>query len=203
VSTPTLWLLVFLLGAFVAGSIPFGQIIARLRGIDLTRFGSGNIGATNAARALGRPIGILVLVLDAAKSFAPTWFARRYAAELPDLGLLDLAPALIGFSSILGHVFSPWLGGKGGKGVASSLGVFLALAPFSALIAGVVWLVFYAIFRISSLGSLIAAAALVISMIVRREPTGHLAVVIATFVLVVVRHVDNIKRLLEKKEGKV
>jgi glycerol-3-phosphate acyltransferase PlsY len=198
-----LWLLVFVLGAFVAGSIPFGQIIARLRGVDLTTFGSGNIGATNAARALGRPIGILVLMLDAGKSYASTLLARRYGAELPDLGLPALAPALVGFASILGHVFSPWLGGKGGKGVASSLGVFLALAPFSALVAGAIWVVFYAIFRISSLGSLVAAVGLVISMVVRHEPSGHLVVVVATFVLVLIRHVENIKRLLEKKEGKV
>jgi acyl phosphate:glycerol-3-phosphate acyltransferase len=203
VSEGALWLVLFALGAFVAGSIPFGWIFARLRGIDLKQIGSGNIGATNAARALGRPIGIAVLVLDAGKAFLPTWLARRYGAGLPDLGLVGAAPALIGFFAILGHVFSPWLGGKGGKGVASSLGVFLAVAPLSALIAGAAWLAVYASVRISSLGSLVGALALVASMLVRREPAGHLVVVAATFVLVFVRHTDNIKRLLARREGKV
>ena len=84
-STEALWLLVFLLGAFIAGSIPFGWVFARMKGIDLQKVGSGNIGATNAARALGRPIGVLVLVLDAGKAFVPTWLARRLRrGALPD-----------------------------------------------------------------------------------------------------------------------
>jgi acyl phosphate:glycerol-3-phosphate acyltransferase len=202
-STSSVWLILYLLGAFVAGSVPFGWIVARLKGIDLKQIGSGNIGATNAARALGKPIGVAVLLLDTGKAFLPTWLARRYGADLPDLGLAGAVPALVGFAAICGHVFSPWLAFKGGKGVASSLGVFLAVAPLSAAIAGVVWVVLYATFRISSVGSLVAALALVVSMIVRREPSGHLVVVIATFVLVLVRHVDNIKRLLERREGQV
>ena len=199
-STAALWMALYVLGAFVAGSVPFGWIVARLKGIDLKQIGSGNIGATNAARALGRPIGVLVLVLDAGKAFAPPWLARRYGTELPDLGLPGAAPALIGFAAICGHVFSPWLAWKGGKGVASSLGVFLAIAPLSALIAAGVWLVVYAVTRLSSLGSLVGAVALVAAMLVRREPPGHLVVVAATFILVVARHTDNIKRLLSRKE---
>jgi glycerol-3-phosphate acyltransferase PlsY len=198
-----LWLLLLLLGAFLVGSVPFGWIFARWKGIDLTSVGSGNIGATNAARALGRPIGALVLLLDAGKAFLPTWLARRYGAALPDLGLPGAGPALIGFAAICGHVFSPWLSGKGGKGVASSLGVFLAVAPLSALIAAGVWVVVYALSRLSSLGSLLGAVALVAAMLLRREPLGHLAVVGLTFALVVARHTENIKRLLARKEGKV
>lgn len=202
-STSQLWLTFYLLGSFIAGSIPFGWVFARLKGIDLKQIGSGNIGATNAARALGRPIGVAVLILDAGKAFIPTWLARRYGAELPDLGLPGAAPALIGFAAICGHVFSPWLHWKGGKGVASSLGVFLAIAPLSAAIAGIVWLVLYLAFRIASVGSLAAAAALVVTMVLRHEPSGHLIVVAATFLLVLVRHTDNIKRLLEARESKV
>ncbi len=197
------WLALFLLGAFVAGSVPFGWIFARLRGIDLKQVGSGNIGATNAARALGRPIGVAVLLLDGGKAYLPVWLARHAAAELPDLGLPGLAPALVGFAAICGHVFSPWLSWKGGKGVASMLGVFLALAPVSALIAGAVWVLLYAAFRIASVGSLAAAAALGVAMLVRREPPGHLVVVGLTVALVVLRHADNIKRLLARREGKV
>jgi glycerol-3-phosphate acyltransferase PlsY len=135
VSTPTLWLLLLVLGAFVAGSVPFGWIFARLRGIDLTTVGSGNIGATNAARALGKRWGIVVLVLDAAKGFVPVWLARQHGVELPALGLAGAAPAAIGFAAILGHVYSPWMSFRGGKGVATSLGVFLALAPLAAAAA--------------------------------------------------------------------
>jgi len=202
-TTSQLWLVLYLLGAFVAGSIPFGWIFARMKGIDLKQIGSGNIGATNAARALGRPIGVAVLVLDAGKAFLPTWLARSHGADLPDLGLPGAATALVGFAAICGHVFSPWLQWKGGKGVASSLGVFLAVAPLSAAIAGGVWLILYVAFRIASLGSLIAAAALVVSMVLRHEPSGHLVVVAATFLLVLVRHTNNIKRLLEARETKV
>jgi len=202
-TTGSMWLLLCAMGAFIAGSIPFGWIFARMKGIDLTKIGSGNIGATNAARALGRPVGVLVLVLDGGKAFLPVWLARRYGGGLPDYGVDGAVPALIGFVAILGHVFSPWMAWKGGKGVASSLGVFLALDPFAAAVAAGLWLVLYLSFRIASIGSLVAALALVVIMIVRKGPTGYLVAVVATFVVVVARHTDNIKRLLAKEETRV
>ncbi len=202
-TTGSMWLLLCALGAFLAGSIPFGWIFARMKGIDLTKIGSGNIGATNAARALGRPVGVLVLILDGGKAFLPVWLAQRYGGGLPDYGVPGAVPALIGFVAILGHVFSPWMAWKGGKGVASSLGVFLALDPFAAAVASGLWLLLYLAFRIASIGSLVAAVALVVTMMVRKGPTGYLIAVGATFVVVVARHADNIRRLLAKEETRV
>jgi glycerol-3-phosphate acyltransferase PlsY len=203
VSTPLLSLVLFTALAFFAGSIPFGWILARLRGIDLTRVGSGNIGATNAARALGKGAGVFVLVLDAAKGFLPVLLAQRWQLVVAELPWPGSVPALVGFCAILGHVFSPWMRWKGGKGVATSLGVFLALSPISALVAAGAWLVCYLVLRIASVGSLVAAATLVVMMFVRHEPVGSIAAVIATFVLVVARHADNIKRLMAGSEGRV
>jgi len=203
VSTPLLSLLLFTGLAFFAGSIPFGWILARLRGIDLTRVGSGNIGATNAARALGKGAGAFVLVLDAVKGYLPVLMAQRWHLTVAEMPWPGSVPALVGFCAILGHVFSPWMGWKGGKGVATSLGVFLALSPISALAAAGAWLVLYLVLRIASVGSLVAAVTLVVMMFVRREPVGSIAAVIATFVVVVVRHADNIKRLMAGDEGKV
>jgi glycerol-3-phosphate acyltransferase PlsY len=193
----------FALVAFLLGSIPFGWIFARMKGIDLQQVGSGNIGATNAARALGRPIGVLVLVLDAGKAFLPAYVARRHDSLLPVLWLPGLSVAFLGFFAICGHVFSPWLGWKGGKGVASMLGVFLALAPLAAAAAAISWVLAYAIFRISSVGSLVATVVLVVAMIMVHAPVGYLAAVGATFVLIVARHRDNIRRLLGRSEGRV
>lgn len=193
-------LVLFVLLAFAAGSVPFGWILARLRGIDLTRVGSGNIGATNATRALGKTAGAVVLLLDAAKGFIPVWLARRYGLALP---LDGASPALVGFAAICGHVFSPWMGWKGGKGVATSLGVFLALAPVCAGIACLAFVAGFAVFRIASIGSLLASLVLVVAMIVRREAVGSIVAVVATFALVVARHADNLKRLFARTESKL
>lgn len=193
----------WLVAAFACGSIPFGYLLAKRRGVDITKVGSGNIGATNTARVLGKKLGAVVLVLDACKAWLPTWLALRLGGALPELPLTGLAEASIGLAAICGHVFSPWMKWKGGKGVAPSLGVFLVLAPAATGIAAAVWVVLYAALRIASLGSLLASLVLVLAMVWRGAPSGYVAVVIATFVLVVIRHVDNIKRLLQQREGKV
>ncbi len=193
----------WLVAAFVSGSIPFGYLLAKTRGVDITTVGSGNIGATNTARVLGKRLGAIVLVLDALKAWVPTWLVLRYGGVLPSLPLANLAEAFVGFAAICGHVFSPWMKFRGGKGVAPSLGVFLVLAPMATAIATLVWVVLYASFRIASLGSLVASLVLVLAMIWRGAPSGHAAVVIATFVLVVIRHAENIKRLLAQREGQV
>jgi glycerol-3-phosphate acyltransferase PlsY len=204
------WLGLFLLGEYLAfalcsfllGSIPFGWIFARMKGIDLKQVGSGNIGATNAARALGRPLGVLVLVLDAGKAFLPTFLALE-TPVVPHLWIPGFSAGLIGFFAICGHVFSPWMGWKGGKGVASMLGVFLALSPLAAAIAAAVWLLAYLAFRISSVGSLLACVALAATLVVTHAPAGYLVAVAATVALVVARHIDNIRRLFARRETRV
>src|SRR5262245_27706617 len=124
------------LGAYLVGSIPFGVLFARARGIDLRKGGSGNSGATNAARALGKRIGIVVFLCDAAKGLVPVLLAARFVG--PAEGG-DWAVAAVGAAAFVGHLAPPWLRFRGGKGVATAFGVFLAISPVAALAAGAVF----------------------------------------------------------------
>lgn len=125
-------LILLLAGAYVCGSIPFGKLIAAMYGIDIQKRGSGNIGFANVRRIVGWPAGLLTLAGDIAKSAAPTFVA---------LQLYDSSIAfLVGFVAVLGHVFSVWLGMKGGKGVASCLGVAAVLSPIAAAIGSAVYI---------------------------------------------------------------
>ena len=140
-------------GAYLVGSIPFGVVVARTRRVDLRAVGSGNIGATNAARALGPALGALVLMGDALKGFGPVLAVRlllRHSSHVDSLA------ATAGLLCFLGHLFPVWQRFRGGKGVATALGVFLALSPLAALASAVVYGVVYALTRLSSAGSLAA-----------------------------------------------
>jgi acyl phosphate:glycerol-3-phosphate acyltransferase len=185
---------------FLLGSIPFGVVFARLRGVDLRKVGSGNIGATNAARALGRGLGVLVLLCDAAKAAVPIVLARRFIAGTPRL---DWILAAIGLGAVLGHMFSPWLRGRGGKGVATGFGTFLVLAPVPAAIAAGAWAALYALSRISSVGSLTALAVLPIALVLDGAPRAFLVLVLLLDPVIVWKHRDNIRRLLKREERKV
>jgi len=167
--------------AFLLGSIPFGLFIARAKGIDIRQHGSGNIGATNVLRVVGKGPGILCLILDALKGFVPTLLAItliRYIGQPAKFAihpLLDAAyvfsdvdqwkaqtlQVLTGLLSILGHNYSPWVGFKGGKGIATSAGVLLALFPFFGVILLIlIWLALFIVTRYVSVASIGAAAAL-------------------------------------------
>src|SRR5437762_7156584 len=182
------------LGAYLAGSIPFGLLVARAKDVDLRKIGSGNIGATNVARALGKGWAIAVLLADAAKGFFPVWLGRR-------LGLPAAAIALAGLSAIVGHMFTLFLRGRGGKGVATSLGVALALSPVAALIGFGVYVVLFAATRLSSLGSLLGVWTFSLFFIFHDAPAAPLvALAIAGAALVTLRHRQNIGRLLRGEE---
>jgi glycerol-3-phosphate acyltransferase PlsY len=189
-------------GGFLLGSIPFGVVFAKLRHVDLRKVGSGNIGATNAARALGRGLGVLTLLCDAAKAAAPIAIARHVLARANE-PRLDWIVAAIGFGAVLGHMFSPWLRGRGGKGVATGFGTFLVLAPIPALIAAAAWVLVYAVWRISSVGSLLALLVLPIAIALHGEPRPYLWLVLALDPIIVWKHRDNIRRLLRREESKV
>lgn len=189
-----------LAAGFLLGSIPFGVVFARMRGVDLQSVGSGNIGATNAARALGKGIGVLVLLCDAGKAAVPLLIARRVFAGEPQL---DWILAVGGFGAVLGHMFSPWLRFRGGKGVATGLGVFVVLAPIPAAIAGAAWVVLYGLTRVSSVGSLFAIALLPTALAVRADPRAYLTLALALFPLIAWKHRGNIRRLLKREESKV
>ncbi|HEY0710800.1 MAG TPA: glycerol-3-phosphate 1-O-acyltransferase PlsY [Polyangia bacterium] len=185
-----------LLGSFLLGSFPTGLVFARARGVDLRKVGSGNIGATNVGRAMGRGWAITVLLLDAAKGLLPVLIARA-------LGQSSWVVGLCGFAAIAGHSFSVFLGGRGGKGVATSLGAAVGLAPLPALGAFGVYALLFAIFRISSVGSLAAVVTfpILIWVIGPRDP-ALIAFGVATAALVILRHKDNLRRLIRREELK-
>ena len=206
-------------GAYLLGSIPFGVIIARAHGKDLRAIGSGNIGATNVSRALGRKWGYACFGLDVLKGLIPMLAFR--AAALPHIGATMHGPSflalwlLVGMAAILGHVFPVYLGFKGGKGVATSFGVALGLWPYftiSALIALAVWVVVVLTWRYISLASICAALIFPMCLLlgILAVPRWHAAnlwplLIAATFIplLVILRHRQNIQRLLSGTESKI
>ncbi len=187
----------FVLFAYLLGAVPFGLVVARrVAQVDVRQVGSGNIGATNVARAAGKKVAGLVLLLDALKGFVPT--------SLAALWLMDpWWTALVGLAAFLGHCFPVYLRFRGGKGVATALGVSLALVPWGALAGVVVYVAVYKGFRVSSLGSLSGAlAATVVAFLTAPSPAYAWAIV-AMVLLIFVRHTGNIRRLLRRQEGKV
>lgn len=187
---------------FLAGSIPFGLVLARVfAGVDVRTVGSGNIGATNVARAGGKKLGVVVLLLDALKGAVPMLVARALLGDAPDAEVYVVAT---GAAAFLGHVFTPWLGFHGGKGVATGLGVFVVLAPWAALAGVVVYGAAYALTRISSIGSLSGTAVCTIGTFVAhgvRSPVPWAGVLLAA--VIALRHRDNIARLVHGEEKKV
>jgi glycerol-3-phosphate acyltransferase PlsY len=180
--------------AFVAGSIPTGVIVARTKGVDLRKVGSGNIGATNVSRALGGKWATVVLVVDAAKGALPVLIFDRISGD-------PWLPALGGLCAVLGQVFSIFLRGRGGKGVATSLGAGLALAPLPALACALVFAVFFLVFRIASIGSLVSIACYPLFLWLFQLGTlPRLTFALAVAALVVARHKDNLLRLLRGEE---
>ncbi|MER8764872.1 MULTISPECIES: glycerol-3-phosphate 1-O-acyltransferase PlsY [unclassified Mesorhizobium] len=179
---------------YLLGSIPFGLLITRAAGLgDVRNIGSGNIGATNVLRTGNKSLAAATLLLDALKGTAAVVIAGRFA---PELGLWA------GFGAFLGHLFPVWLGFKGGKGVATYLGVLIGLAWQAALIFAVVWLAVAFLFRYSSLAAL--TAAVVVPMALYFLSTPQIAGLFAAMsLIVIVKHRANIARLLAGTEGKI
>ena len=184
----------------MCGSIPFGVLIARMKGVNLQASGSGNIGASNAARTLGKKLGVLVLLGDTLKAYLPLVIAKRIFRAQPEL---DWILVSVAFAAFLGHIYSPWLRFKGGKGVATGFGVFLALSPWVALAAAIVWAILYFLTHTASVGSLAAATALVPTLAILRSPRSYLYCGAAMYVLILWRHRANILRLVHREENKV
>lgn len=197
--------------AYLLGSIPFGLIIAKAHGKDLRSIGSGNIGATNVARALGRRWAYLCFLLDMLKGAVPMLLVKF---EIPAPGELWLWLA-VGCAAILGHIFPIYLKFKGGKGVATSLGVALGLWPYytiCALFAGIIWILVVLIWRYVSLASIIASIAFPVILILAIIVTATwelvnlwplLIAATAIPLMVIIRHRENIKRLIAGTESKV
>jgi glycerol-3-phosphate acyltransferase PlsY len=222
----------FILGGFLAGSIPFGLLIARAKGIDLRTVGSGNIGATNAWRALGWKLGLTVVLLDALKGLMPValWLywsrhgafeTRIYPEFISAEGMRDwsahlswqlqLLPMAVGLAAILGHTFTPWLKFKGGKGVATGLGVVIALFQWWTLVPLAVFGVTLGLSRMVSLSSI--AAALSLAALSLAEPLFHAPhapglgaywpFAVLTALLVMWTHRANIRRIIAGTEPRI
>jgi len=194
--------------AYLLGSIPTGYLVARAKGIDIRKVGSGNIGATNAFRVLGKPAGIFVLLMDALKGFAAcTWMTSLLLGNihLPwDHFITERAVA--GFCAILGHSFTCWLRFKGGKGIATSAGVYFAVALPAAAIALGSWIIFFVATRYVSVASIVAAVALPAGVWVTIGAHHSIALGIATTALgamVIWKHRANIARLKAGTESRI
>ncbi len=190
------------LGAFLAGSVPFGLVLVKLAGKgDVRAHGSGNIGATNVSRVGGKALGIVTLLLDIAKGWLPVWLAARF-------GLGFLVVSLVALFAVAGHIFTPWLRFKGGKGVATALGAALGFLPIAVLPSLGLFVLVLLATRYVSLGSVLAAALMPVSMVLflsrdpaREVPLPAHAAWGAIFLLVILKHHDNIRRLWKGTES--
>lgn len=196
---PTVLILILALLAYLLGSVPFGLLISKAKGKDIRKLGSGNIGATNVLRCLGKPLGITCFVLDVLKGFLPAFFFPMFDQHLgADLGIL------FGAAAILGHNFPVFLKFKGGKGVATSAGVLFGVAPLAVVIGLVVWAAVFKLSGYVSLGSIIASLAVAITGWVRLEHYGPLVAIALTLLgaLSIYRHRTNIQRLAAGTENR-
>lgn len=186
-----------LVGAYLVGSMPTGLWLVRwLRGVDVRQHGSGNIGTANVYRVAGPWLGGAVLLADLAKGALPVLASRS-------LGLDSWWTVAAGLASIAGHNWSAFLQFRGGKGIATSFGVLLALSPKAAAVAAGVWVAAVAATQYASLGSMLAMLSVPVSLLLWREPVSHFAFGLATAAMALVRHRSNLRRLVEGTELRI
>lgn len=209
-----LWPL-FLVGAYLLGSVPFAYLIGRFHGVDIRQHGSGNVGATNVLRVLGKPWGITCFILDFLKGFLPVLGAVLYVrANLGDIRPADaLSPIAACAGAVSGHIWPVWLRFRGGKGMATSVGALLALAPLPVLLGVTAWVAVFKLSRYVSLASIIAvvvmpvAAALCLlfrapGIVIREIALPTILFMTALAALVILKHGSNIARLLKGTENR-
>ena len=206
------------LGAYLLGSIPFGFLVAKAKGVDIRSVGSGNIGATNAMRVLGKPAGIFVLLMDAAKGYVActlipplvwNWLAPHYSGLFQYFHNTSVENQMkyylvAGIFAVLGHNYPCWLKFKGGKGIATSAGVYFALAPWALLVAFIVFILAVLFTKYVSVGSIAAAIALPVTVWVMTPDNLFLGIVTTALgVLAVYKHKSNIQRLMTGTESQL
>lgn len=212
-------IILFAIAAYLLGSIPFGLVLTRMAGYgDIRKIGSGNIGATNVLRTGNKPLALLTLVLDGGKGAIAVgiaaWATHQFvnctemgacmpACHCSNYPVSKNIVYVAGLFSIIGHCFPVWLKFNGGKGVATTLGMLLALSPFTGLVACGTWLLMAGLFRISSLAALTALLSTPITaMVIYHEPKLAVMAALVT-ALVWYRHKANIQRLLKGEEPKI
>lgn len=205
IDVPILSYVIVAVAAYLLGSIPTGFLVARAKGIDIRTVGSGNIGATNAIRVLGKPAGMFVLLMDVLKGYAAcTWLCDGLLVVLgASTTDTELYRILAGITAVLGHNFTCWLRFKGGKGIATSCGVFFALAPLAAGLALASWIIVLALTRYASVASILASV--VLPTTVWLTPNSFTLRIVTTVLglLAIYKHRTNIKRLLNGTEQRV
>lgn len=194
--------------SYLVGAIPCGVIIGELKGIDIRKHGSGNIGATNVSRVLGKKWGIACFILDFMKGLIPVLTVKLLLSEGILLIPYDYPIIIAAFASVSGHIWSIFLRFKGGKGIATGAGTLLAIAPFSLLSAGIIWITVFYSSRYVSLASITAAIFLPLSAFVFSQtgifllPSSIQILLTALMLLVILRHKSNLKRLLTGTENR-
>ncbi len=186
------WLIVLV--GYLAGSLPTGVIVGRLAGRDPRRGGSGNIGASNVTRTLGKQWGAVTLLVDLAKGFGPTWWALR-------AGGVDVGAATA-VASVVGHCFPAWLRFRGGKGVATAFGTMAAFAWPVAVVTAVAWVGLFAMTRVPAVGSLAAAALFVALPHFEARPLAFHLYTLAVALVIVVRHRQNLRELRTRRRSR-
>jgi glycerol-3-phosphate acyltransferase PlsY len=190
-----LTLICWSLAAYLVGSVPMGLLVGWLRGVDLREHGSGNIGATNASRTLGRKLGHVVFALDFVKSILPLALAWWTCLSLRPDALV--AACVVGFAAVLGHVFPIWLRFRGGKGVASGFAVLLFVVPAAALVGLLLYVQTLVLTRLTSAASLTGVSAATLFVLASDQPTCVRVLALAVAGLVLARHRANIRELLD------
>ena len=203
---PVLAYIVVAVAAYLLGSIPFGFLVAKAKGVDIRSVGSGNIGATNAMRVLGKPVGIFVLLLDVLKGYAavawlPLAVLKIFNAANPDIETFCI---IAGIFAVLGHNYTCWLKFKGGKGIATTAGVYLALAWPAMLIALGIFILAVALTKYVSVGAIVAAIALPVIIWMMMPHNLFLGIVTTALgVMAIYKHKSNIQRLMAGTENRL
>lgn len=198
-AVPALSYLATVLLAYLCGSVPTGFLVGRAKGIDIRKVGSGNMGATNVFRTLGKGPGILVLLVDAAKGALPVLLLPALFHRADPVWLRLLAALF----AVLGHNYTCWLGFKGGKGIATSAGVLAALVPAAFLYTLLTWVVVFAASRYVSLASICAAGILPIATVLTRQPLPIVGLNLLLGLLAIWKHKPNLERLLAGTENRI
>lgn len=191
-----LWVIAF---AYLAGSIPWGLLIGKFNGLDIRRHGSGNIGATNVRRILGRDWGYACFALDFLKGLVPVLLCARWVEG--GARTVELAQLLAAAAAVCGHVFCCWIRFRGGKGVATTIGALFAVAFWPVIVCLLAWVGMFYLSRYVSVASLSAAVALPIAHVIQKGTYGPtLILLLALAALIIVRHRANIRRLMDGTE---
>lgn len=190
--------ILFIFFSYIIGAIPFGMIISRkIAGIDITRKGSGNIGATNVAREIGIKWGLLTLLLDLLKGFIPVFITKIYITGVEGFFLI-----IVSLAVLLGHRFSPFLRFRGGKSVATAFGIFLALSPVSAIISLCAFIVTVYFSNYISLGSIVGAYLMPVTLSLFNQSAALIITAFFAATLILMTHSSNITRIIRGEERK-